>query len=83
MRQPARKGMAMLKVTTGRYSTEEMDLVRTTRACGQARISGRAGLAELDVPVASGEALRGGAQGDYGTEICGVPAGANSLRKRS
>lgn len=76
--------MAMLKVTTGRHSTAEMDLVRTTRACGQTRIRDRAGLAELDVPARQAvKPLAEAHKVNYGTEICGVAAGANSLRKRS
>ena len=79
---PCARGLETLKVTAGRHSTAEMDLVRTTRACGQARIRDRAGLAELDVPAASGEALRGGAQGElrhrdlWGCSRCQQPTQA-------
>jgi len=73
----------MLKVTTGRHSTAEMDLVRTTLACVQARIRDRAGVAELYVPAASVKAFAEAHKMNYGTEICGVAAGATSLRKRS
>jgi hypothetical protein len=47
------------------------------------RIRDRAGLAELDVPASSGEPFAEAHKVNYGTEICGVAAGAKSLRKRS
>ena len=50
---------------------------------GKARIRDHAGLAELDVPAASGEAFLEAHKVNYGTEICGIVAGAKSLRKRS
>jgi hypothetical protein len=58
--------------------------VRTTRACGQAGVWDRAGLAEHDVPAP--QAVKPFAEAhkvNYGTEICGVAAGANSQRKLS
>jgi hypothetical protein len=48
------------------------------------RIRDGAGLTELDVPAR--QALKPFAEAhkvNYGTEICGVAAGAKSLRKRS
>jgi len=47
------------------------------------RIRDRAGLAEPDVPAASGEPFAEVHKVNYGTEICGIVAGAKSLRKRS
>lgn len=73
----------MLKVTTGRHSTAEMDLVRTARACGQAGIRDARAWPSLTFPRQAVKSFAEVHKVNYVTEICGVAAGANSLRKRS